>query len=181
MTFESNSQLSIIDTYAFHSTSLVSVDFPEVLTSVLSYSFTASPYLTTITWPSATNFGTIANNAFSNCPKLNNIILPPNINSVGSGAFQNCDLLDTVGFADCSGNPTLGPSSFSQLGGSPLTNLYIGPSVICDNCVNTGVTSVVQGANCDPTAAPTRQPSQSAAPTTASPTPKPTVFPTEFP
>ena len=72
--------------------SLATINLPDSLTSIGSYTFNRCLF-TTINLPdSLTSIGAYA---FSNC-SLTTIILPSNLISIGSNAFQSCDRLTTI-------------------------------------------------------------------------------------
>lgn len=90
--------------------SLATINLPDSLTSIGSYSFSYSP-LTTIILPS--NLISIGNNAFQSCDRLTTIHIPSNVTSIGNNLFMYCPSLKEVTLGDGfnANNLNLSPST----------------------------------------------------------------------
>lgn len=60
----------------------------------------------------STSLKTIGNNAFEDCYKLTSVLIPKNLESIGSSAFIYCKLLEKVDFRYAANLKTIGSSAF---------------------------------------------------------------------
>lgn len=104
--------------------SLKSVSIPTSVESIGTSAFYNCSSLATVTFPEDCLIKSIANETFGNCSKLTSIKIPKNVVSIGdskiteatSGAFNACNSLSTVTFADSSALKQIGNYTFNSCG-----------------------------------------------------------------
>jgi hypothetical protein len=106
-----------IGDYAFNSSKLKNIIFPNGLTSIGSFSFSDCENITAISIPNSVdevsmgafsgcinletitlsdNISYIDSNVFSDCSSLKNIVIPNKVNTIAWGAFSDCSSLENV-------------------------------------------------------------------------------------
>ena len=94
-TIEFPETLTSIGTYSFYGcSSLTSIALPETLTSIVDFSFSGCSSLTSIALPDSLTI--IGYQAFFSCSSLTSIEFPESLKSIGYGAFESCDNLTTI-------------------------------------------------------------------------------------
>lgn len=81
--------------------------------TILSNAFFECSILENVKFYSPSGLGTISQNTFAGCIKLETITLPENLHTIGDNSFQNCISLSTVRFDDRSKIKTIGAGAFS--------------------------------------------------------------------
>ena len=108
-----SSQLTSIGDSAFSSTSIISIEIPESVTSIGNYAFKDATQLISINIPNKVT--SIGYGTFWNASKLASIIIPSGVTNIGEYAFQNASSLKSIII------PTLvvsiGPNSFKGCSG----------------------------------------------------------------
>ncbi len=101
--------VNFIGKSAFQScSSLASITLPKGLTEISEYTFA---YCRSLTEIDLTGIESIGYSAFTNCDKLEGLVIPESVTSLGDSAFSNTTSLKSVTFT--SGLETLGNKSFS--------------------------------------------------------------------
>ena len=95
--FEENSKLSYLSGYVFADTNIEQICFEEgsSLTSLQAHAFEGAYQLRNVEFGNA-NLENIDNYAFYNCDKLENIVLPNTVSSIGRYAFYNCAMMNRI-------------------------------------------------------------------------------------
>ena len=76
-------------------TNLTEINLPDSLTTIEgSYAFSENPKLTEITLPQ--NLETIGERAFSNCTALKTMTIPGGVTTIGTNVFYSCTSLESV-------------------------------------------------------------------------------------
>ena len=76
-------------------TNLTEINLPDSLTTIEgSYAFSENPKLTEITLPQ--NLETIGERAFSNCTALKTMTIPGGVTTIGTNVFYSCTILESV-------------------------------------------------------------------------------------
>ena len=94
--FEDNSNVEYIEENAFKGSLLEFVQLPRSLKELKSCSFEDCKMLQFIDFMLDSNLANIGNNTFSNCTKLDHVIIPSEIESIGDEAFKNCSNLTNI-------------------------------------------------------------------------------------
>lgn len=134
--------------------------------------------LTTLTIENGTVF--IDDDAFEGCIALNNVNLPPSVETLSEGSFANCTSLTTMiiqnqNLSAVSSTPWQGLSIDAFNGSACAAGLYVHPGV-----VNCGAVTATAAPTQLPTEQPTRFPTARPTGVPTSPTASPTRSPTSF-
>ena len=122
--FEDNSNIEYINENAFKGSMLEFVQLPKTLKELKTSAFEDCTMLQFVDFMCDGNLTTIGNYVFSNCIKLNNLILPANIESIGDEAFRDCINLSNIYYYDlCLSLYNIGKYAFESC--SSLTKIYI--------------------------------------------------------
>ena len=89
-----SSQLTSIGESAFSSTSIISIEIPESVTSIGNYAFKDATQLISINIPNKVT--SIGYGTFWNASKLASIIIPSGVTNIGDYAFQNASSLKSI-------------------------------------------------------------------------------------
>lgn len=116
-----NSTITGNNNATFAQTAVKKVVFSPNVRAVGSYAFSKCTELETVEFlqPELTQMYNIKKNAFENCNKLANIVLPKSITTVGSSAFLNCTSLTSLNIGDLEDLSSLNSQVFAgctQLG-----------------------------------------------------------------
>lgn len=90
------------------SKSLQSVNLPNSIRKISSFSFSECPALTTINLPESTM--ELEGHTFEQCPNLKTVSLPRGLKSLGNSEFQDCSSLVTLEIPDSV--TSIGPAAF---------------------------------------------------------------------
>jgi hypothetical protein len=113
ISFDDNSQLESIGTYAFsRCTTLQSIDIPDSVTSMGDAAFYYCISLHSVILGDNSNLKSIGDGAFSACKSLQSIDIPASVTSIGSDAFWYCTSLESVKFGDGSQLGSIGNDAF---------------------------------------------------------------------
>lgn len=115
--------VTTIDGEAFYGSALTAVTIPNSVTSLGSGAFSNCARLQSVVL--SENIEVIGMYAFSNCTNLTSIVIPGNVKSISDGAFSNCMALVQVTFSE--GLEQICASAFEDCLG--LTGLVI-PSTV---------------------------------------------------
>ncbi len=89
--------VTVIDSWTFiECTDLTSVDIPDSVTSIANGAFSECRSLTSVTIPDGVT--SIGNNAFYRCSRLTSVTIPGSVTSIGERAFEDCDSLKIITF-----------------------------------------------------------------------------------
>jgi hypothetical protein len=124
--FESDSTLSCIAEFAFHScSSLSSIFIPSSVEKLGKWCFSGCKSLSTVTFESGSQLSSIAESAFRYCSSLSSIFIPSSVEMLGKECFSFCKSLSTVTFesdsqlSSIAGSPFWGCSSLSSISCPP--------------------------------------------------------------
>ena len=120
-TFEANSQLTQIDSYAFGDCPMTTIDLPSSLTNLGSAAFYGSG-LVNITLPDGVT--TLKGQTFRECRDLETIILGTGLTRIMSIVFTDCDKLETVVIKNTNSVITLDDNTSFNVG-SQIMSFYI--------------------------------------------------------
>lgn len=131
--FESNSQLNVIEDYAFFGcTSLTSITFPKSLTNLQNDAFQNCTGLTSVTFEEGSQLELIRNGVFANCSGLTSIDIPYGVTALGVGeycnVFEYCTSLTSVTI----------PNTVTYIGNNTFRHCTSLPSIT----LPTGLTSI---------------------------------------
>jgi hypothetical protein len=124
VTFEPNSNLTTIKSFAFQASGITSIECPDKVVTMGSYAFYECPNLETIRLP---GISTIGKYACCKCPNLKTVIIPSSVTTLGYAAFADSPNLSTVIFEENSQLTTIGDLAFDD--SSSLTTIDI-PSTV---------------------------------------------------
>lgn len=91
------------------------VNIPATVKGITAYAFSGNQNITRVVVldPNNSQMNTIGKEAFSNCVKLESVIIPAGVKSIGEKAFYGCSKLATVALFNGTGNGTnIGSSAF---------------------------------------------------------------------
>ncbi len=108
---------------------LTKVTIPESVTNIGTYAFFKCASLKEIAIPSS--IAEINEYSFYDCSSLMELTIPKNISFVGNNAFYGCTSLKTITLED-SDSPLEFENNYAFYN-APLTTLYLGRNIICDN------------------------------------------------
>ena len=124
--------LTLIDEYAFDTTSLRSVDLPQNLSEIGMCVFAECSRLISVTIPNSVQ--SIGDYAFYNCTSLQSINIPNSVESIGMSAFYNCQSLEQISMSN----------SVKQIG----RNVFEGCSSLKSVTLSEQLTEIPYGAFC---------------------------------
>jgi hypothetical protein len=113
VTFESGSNLSSIEDFAFNCcSSLSSICIPSSVETLGGYCFSGCQSLSTVTFDSGSKLSCIEDFAFHCCSSLSSICIPSSVENLGSYCFSGCQSLSSVTFDSGSKLSCIGQSPF---------------------------------------------------------------------
>ena len=127
ITFEENSRLTEISTFAFYGASLVtSIEIPRSVTHIRSTAFALATALTSLTFEEGSQLIEIETNTFAMAANLEDLVLPEGLLTIGEMAFTNLYKLTNLVIPNTV--TSIGLGAFS--GTTALSAVYIPGSVI---------------------------------------------------
>lgn len=137
-------KLKTIDSYAFRSSGITEITFPETLKTIGYESFYNCDALTSVVLPNSVT--SLGNECFANCNNLREVTLSEGLKSIPNYAFNSCDIreltlpssITTLGYVSFCYNTKLAKINFSE-------NLQIIGSDAFNSCDS--LTSVVMPAS----------------------------------
>lgn len=87
--------LSVIGDFAFSNTALVNVKLPKV-SYICQQAFSYCKQLESVSLPTNSEFKEVAYRLFIGCTKLKGIVIPNNVQAVGTQAFMDCTALESA-------------------------------------------------------------------------------------
>lgn len=112
ITFPPDSQLQVIDDYAFAETKIETLTIPSQVQSIGQFSFCKCYFLQNVNFESNSNLQVIKSNAFCNCNNLETITLPSQLNIIEESVFDNCIHLKNLTIPPDSNLQKIGPKAF---------------------------------------------------------------------
>lgn len=109
--------LNKIGVGAFSGSSVITVDFPDNVTSIDSSAFQNCSGLTSVTF--SNSLATIGASAFTQCSGLTTLTIPSSVTSIGASAFENCNGLTRIDMLSTT-PPTLGENVFGGTNDCPI-------------------------------------------------------------
>ena len=85
-----------IPTFAFNQSKISEISLPSSIVNVSGYAFNKCQKLKIVTFSPSDNPIAFENGIFSQCIKLNTIILPSKLQNLGTNTFEECDSLKTI-------------------------------------------------------------------------------------
>ncbi len=95
MTFEENSNLEVIEPFAFYQSQVKNIELPASLKRIEHHAFYNCRYLTELIIPENSLLETIGGNAFRSS-SLTTIDIPKNVHSISSTSYANMNLLSAI-------------------------------------------------------------------------------------
>ena len=127
VTYEDDSNLKTIGSYAFAECALSTITIPSSVTTVGEGAFQGCSGANTVTFNEGSQLTTIGAHAFEGCVAITEVVIPANVATIGESAFKGCSLLNTFTFEEGSRLQSIGANFFE--GCNLITEIVIPASV----------------------------------------------------
>ena len=128
--FQRNSNIEIIDNYAFYSSTLRRICIPSSVTIIGIKAFYNCKQLKKVHFTEDSELKIIKENAFS-FTGIEEILIPSNVSRIGDSTFEDCSKLKKIEFKENSKLRTIGKSAFKS---TPIEKIIIPSNVRNINC-----------------------------------------------